>query len=99
MLRLRVREVCPDSRVFRPDGAKLRAAIESAWGSEEEVEVDFDGETIASISFLDEGIAALFVDYDADVIRRRLRLEGLAEADRKELNRLVARRRSERVAA
>ena len=89
MLRLRVREVCPDSRVFRLDGARLRAAIEATWGDDTPVEVDFEGETIAS----------LFVDHDAELIRARLRLTGLTEPDRGQLNRLVANRRAERSAA
>ncbi len=99
MLRLRVREVCPDSRVFRLDGARLRAAIEATWGDDTPVEVDFEGETIASLSFLDEAIASLFVDHDAELIRARLRLTGLTEPDRGQLNRLVANRRAERSAA
>lgn len=95
-MRLVVQEICP-SRVSRPDGARLRAAILSAWSGQDVVEVDFQHETIASISFLDEGIAALFLDHDAEEIRRRLRVVGLVEGDRRELNRLVAKRRAERV--
>jgi hypothetical protein len=99
MPRLVVRDVCPESRLFRRDGARLRAAIENTWSEAEPVEVDFEGQTIASISFLDEGIATLFVDHDAEVIRQRLRIVGLTDPDRKELNRLVAKRRAERRAA
>jgi hypothetical protein len=99
MPRLRVREVCPESRLFRPDGARLRAAIESAWSEAAPLEVDFEGEAIASISFLDEGIATLFVDHDAELIRRRLQIVGLTDPDRRELNKLVAKRRAERRAA
>ena len=99
MPRLAVREVCPSSRVFRSDGQRLRNAIEQTWNDHEPLEIDFEHETIASLSFLDEGIATLFVDHDADVIRRRLRVVGLTDADRRELNRLVAKRRAERSAA
>lgn len=99
MPRLRIREVCPDSRVFRRDGARLRAAIEAAWDDDPPLEVDFEGETIASLSFLDEAVATLFVDHDAELIRSRLRLTGLTEPDREQLNRLVAKRRAERSAA
>ena len=96
---LRVRDVCPASRLFRPDGARLRQAIETTWSDAEPIQVDFEGETIASLSFLDEGIATLFVDHDAEVIRRRLQVVGMTDPDRKELNRLVAKRRGERTAA
>jgi hypothetical protein len=98
MARLLVRDVCPDSRVFRGDGERLRRAIENAW-AQEPVDLDFGSELIASISFLDEGVAALFVDHDAEVIRERLRIVGLTDADRQLLNELVARRRAQRSAA
>lgn len=99
MARLSVRSVCPESRVFRGDGTRLRSAIEAAWSDAETLEIDFEGETIASISFLDGGIATLFVDYDAEVIRRRLRVVNITEGDRRTLNELVAKRRAERAAA
>lgn len=99
MQRLLLRQVCPDSRVFRADGQRLRAAIEAAWSDEEPLEVDFEDQTIASISFLDESVATLFVDYDAELIRRRLKLVGLTQGDRDQLNALVAKRRAARTAA
>src|SRR5262249_34402150 len=37
-MRLRVLDVCPDSRVFRPDGEKLRQAIVAAWNDAEVLE-------------------------------------------------------------
>ena len=98
-MRLILRTVCPDSRIFRPDGERLRHAIERAWRDDDVVEVDFEGQTIASVSFLDEAVAVLFVDHDAEVIRRRLKLTGLTEGDRRELNTLVAKRRAQRLAA
>lgn len=98
-MQLRVREICPESRVFRADGLRLRQAIEAAWNDQGPLQVDFENETIASISFLDEGIASLFVDYDTDLIRARLALTGLTEPDRRELNSLVTKRRGQRTAA
>lgn len=97
-MRLRVRDICPDSRMFRTDGERLRAAIEARW-QDDTVQLDFESETIASISFLDEGIATLFVDHDAEVIRARLSVTGLLEGDRKLLNELVQKRRRQRTAA
>ena len=99
MQRLLLRRICPDSRVFRVDGQRLRAAIEAAWSDAEPLEVDFEDQTIASISFLDESVATLFVDYDAELIRRRLKLVGLTQGDRDQLNALVAKRRAARTAA
>ncbi len=99
MSTLRVREVCRDSRVFRRDGELLRAAIAAASNDPEGVTVDFEHEPIRSISFLDEGVAVLFVEHDAELIRRRLRVTNMVEDDRRELNRLVAKRRTEYRAA
>lgn len=99
MPHLHVHDVCPSSRVFRADGRVLREAIEKAWNDREPLELDFGNTTIASISFLDEGVASLFVDYDADVIRFRLKIVGLMEDDRRQLNALVAKRRAQRTAA
>ena len=81
------------------DGERLRAAFESAWSKETPVELDFESELIASISFLDEGVATLFVDYDAEAIRERLRITNLTPSDRRMLNELVAKRRGQRTAA
>ena len=99
MPRLIVQEVCPFTRVFRDDGAKLREAIVANWSEVDPVEVDFDHEMIASTSFLDEGIAQLFLMFEPEVIRQQLRLVNLDEGDRRELNTLVALRRSQRDAA
>lgn len=96
-MRLRVRDICPDSRMFRDDGERLRAAIEARWDAEP-VELDFESEPIASISFFDEGIATLFVDHDAETIRARLSVTGLLDGDRGLLNELVQRRRRQRAA-
>ena len=55
----------------------------SAWSKESAVELDFESELIAS----------LFVDYDAEAIRERLRITNLTASDSKMLNELVAKRR------
>lgn len=96
---LRVREICPESRMYRRDGERLRAAIQASWDEPGGVELDFEQEPIRSISFLDEGIAVLFVEHDAESIRQRLRVTNMVEDDRRELNRLVAKRRAEYAAA
>lgn len=95
MLNLKIREICPDSRMFRADGQRLRKAIECSWNDAGPIVIDFEGEIIASIAFLDEGIATLFVDYESELIRRRLQIVGMTEGDRHQLNILVSRRRTE----
>lgn len=92
-MRLDVQTICPDSMVFREDGARLHAAILAAWSDEETLDVDFGGRPVASISFFDEAIASLFVEFDSETIRRRLRVVGLDSNDVSLLNRCVRKRR------
>ncbi len=90
-MRIRVTEVCPTSRLFRADGEKLREAILERW-SADAVEVDFEGETIASVSFLDEAIAVLFLEHPRDLVLSRLKTANMVKGDRDLLNRLVGHR-------
>lgn len=94
-MRIRVRDVCPESRMFRPDGEKLRAAILERWSPSEQLDVDFEGETIASVSFLDEAIAVLFLDHAPEYIRARLKTSNMVPGDRDLLNKQVAQRARE----
>lgn len=96
MPRLTVTQVCGQSRVTRDDGARLRAAIVAAWSDAEPLEIDFEGVSIASVSFFDEAFARLALEHPLDVLRRRLKLTGLTPQDRKLLNTLLQSRSRER---
>lgn len=91
-MRIRVRDVCPDSRMFRPDGEKLRGEILARWSTDDRVDVDFENDTIASVSFLDEAIAVLFLEHSPESIRARLKTSNMTPGDRGVLNRQVALR-------
>ena len=91
-MRIRVRDVCPDSRMFRPDGEKLRGEILARWSVEDPLDVDFENDTIASVSFLDEAIAVLFLEHAPEFIRARLKTSNMTPGDRGVLNRQVAQR-------
>ena len=95
-MKLRVRDVCGDSRVFREDGIKLRHAVEDGWLHSESVEIDFEKIRIASASFMDEGIAVLALRMPLDEIRRKLKIVNLTEPDRRLLNELTLARARER---
>jgi hypothetical protein len=91
-MHITVMEICGPSRIYRSDGVKLREAIEQRWSDAEPLEVDFENVTVASISFLDEGIAILALEHPLDVLKRRLKLLNLRDADRRLLNvQLVSR--------
>jgi len=95
-MRIRVCEICPDSRVTRQDGARLRETIVRSWSAEEPLDIDFEGKTIASVSFLDEAIAVLILDHGPEVVRSRLHLVDLTDGDRRVLNQQVAHRLQQR---
>lgn len=97
-MRITVTQVCGPSVMSRSDGAKLREQIERRWSDTEPLEIDFERISIASISFLDEAIAILALDHPVEVLRRRLELVNILDADRRLLNaqiRARARTRAE----
>jgi hypothetical protein len=96
MMRLRLTDICPDSRVFREDGERLRHAIERRWTDDAVLEIDFENRRVASVSFLDEAIAVLFLKHPPDVVKRRLRPVNITTTDRATLNRQIALRLQER---
>lgn len=98
MLVLFVAEICGASRVFRADGEKLRRAIEAAWSKGEVAAVDFGEARVASVSFLDEGIAVLALSVPIAELKAKLEIRNLLDDDRHLLNRLIAARAAERTA-
>lgn len=98
MSSISVVEACGDSRVFREDGEKLRRRIKELWSDLEPVDVDFGHVVIASVSFFDEAIAVLALQYPLDVIKRRVKVLNITEPDRRLLNTLVVSRNRERIA-
>lgn len=92
---LKVVETCGTARVSRKDGERLRAKIEELWSAEEPLDLDFENVRIASVSFLDEGIAVLALRYSLDEIKRRLRVTNIRPFDRRLLNELLIARARE----
>ena len=95
-MRIRVTEVCGQSRVFRRDGERLRSAIKEVWARGLPCEVDFGNVRIASVSFLDEGIAVLALELPRDELLVRLRVENMTPPDRRLLDELISARARER---
>jgi hypothetical protein len=84
------------SRVTRGDGAHLRHAIEQAWEGTEPVVLDFDGVTIASVSFFDESLGLLALSHPLSELTARVQVENIVPADRSLLNSIVQSRSRER---
>ncbi|MBI5485783.1 MAG: STAS-like domain-containing protein [Deltaproteobacteria bacterium] len=97
-MRITITEVCGPSRIYRSDGEKLREAILRLWSDAEVLEIDFEGVSVASISFLDEAIAVLAIDQPLEVLKRRLRLLNIVDGDRRWLNSRILARAGERAA-
>ncbi len=95
-MKLRVADVCGESRVFRDDGLKLRQEIERRWSRADNSEVDFENIRIASASFLDEGIAVLALMLPVSEIKKRLKIQNITKPDRALLNQLILSRSRER---
>lgn len=86
-----------ESHVLRADGERLRKAIEEIWGvSNDPIEVDFEGESIASASFFDESFGILALRHPLSLLKDRLRPVRLSDSDRALLNLIVTRRAAER---
>lgn len=96
MPRIDVTALCGTSRISREDGQRLRMEIEKHWNAPEPITVDFGNVTIASLSFLDEGLGVLALSHSLDEIRKRVRVENIKEPDRAVLNRLMLSRADER---
>jgi hypothetical protein len=96
VIRIDVVGLCGSSRVSRQDGKRLREAIEQAWREGEAVELDFGEVRIASVSFLDEGVALLALENPLSVIKEKIRVTNIGPKDRQLLNSLLGARARER---
>lgn len=92
---LNVVESCGTNRVSREHGRALRTKIEELWSADSPLVIDFGNVRIASVSFLDEGIAVLAQSHSLDEIRRRLRVVNINPGDRRLLNELLLARARE----
>jgi len=64
----------------RDIGAILRWVVTNAWEKYEQVELDFESETIASGSIFDE-LAKLFDEFPKEEVKRRLKFVNIDEWD------------------
>lgn len=90
--RLNVKSICGAHTLSRADGNKLHKLIVRHWGASKSIEIDFDNMTIASVSFLDESIGQLIMQFPMRGIITKLKLIRLPQFDRKLLNDIFAAR-------
>ena len=89
---LNIGEFCGAERVSRNDGARLRAEIERLWKSCRIVVLDFANLPIASVSFLDEGIALLALKMPLPELNEALQIRNITEQDNRLLEALLESR-------
>ncbi|GBE29793.1 MAG TPA: DUF4325 domain-containing protein [Bacteroidetes bacterium] len=94
---IKVKSLVGTSVSSRKDGRKLRRKIlDTLANSQESVIVDFGGMEIASVSFLDEGIALLLEDITIEEMGKKVKVINIDELDRKLLNFITLSRKKER---
>lgn len=91
-MRINVKEICGKHTVTRSDGKKIHAIIMRHWDDEEPIEIDFGNIMIASVSFMDESIGILGLNYSKDEIVRKIKLKNITDQDKKLLSDIVLSR-------
>jgi hypothetical protein len=96
MARIQIATFCEGAHVTRADGARLRQAIKEHWQRDEPVVLDFSDTRIASVSFFDESIGLLAVEYPLEELTAHMEIEHINSADLSLLNSIVRSRARER---
>jgi len=91
-MRISIKEICGKNTVSREDGKKINKLIREHWNKEQVIEVDFGNMIIASVSFMDEAIGLLAIDYSRDELVTKLRLMNITPEDKNLLNDILISR-------
>jgi len=89
-------EIFKSDFVSREAGERLRILLSESITSKRHTEVDFAHQVIASTSFLDEGLAKLYLDFSDTEISAYVSLLNMNTFDADLLHRLKTYRRKER---
>ena len=89
--KISIREVCGAAPLTGTNGIKIYKLILSRWELSKTVEVDFTGVS-PSVTFLNEAIGELIVQFKKAEIVSKLKVTGLSAADKKILNDVVVNR-------
>ncbi|MCB2211849.1 STAS-like domain-containing protein [bacterium] len=95
-MRMIVQQEVGSSLSSREEGKRLRESILAVLHDHDFVELDFESELVASVSFLDEALARLVEDLPTSDLKKRVRLLNFTEQDRQLLNMLTAARLREK---
>lgn len=82
-----------ESRVStREDGQPLREYLTERWKEADKFTIDFEGLTIASVSFIDEAFGKLAQLHGKRELTRKIKVVNISEQDRSLLNEVVMSR-------
>lgn len=90
--KLTVKDICGTHTLTRADGKLLHKVILARWKTSKSIEIDFANVTIASVSFLDEAVGQLIIQFPRKDIASKLKLVRISQFDRKLLNDIAATR-------
>ena len=93
---LNVSEICGDKIVTRDHGSSVNDRLREVWSVHDTIVVDFDNLTIASVSFLDQAIGVLALEYEVSKINEKLSFTNMNEFDRKLLDDILVSRERQR---
>jgi hypothetical protein len=86
MRNINIKKEFPTDHITRAAGERLRELILEADANGESVTIDFSGVTIASTSFLDEGLAKLAdLGWSAEKVAKQVSLKNLNPLDKRVL--------------
>ena len=71
-VKLNIREICGTNTVTRADGKHIHKYLLENWKKADTIEVDFGNLVIASVSFLDEAIGQLALQFKRSELTSKL---------------------------
>lgn len=91
-MHISLKSVCGKNTVTRNDGKRINRLIKEAWLKPEQIVIDFGNRVIASVSFMDEAIGLLALDFTREELSSKLRLTNIAPQDKNLLNDILISR-------
>ena len=85
-IKLNIKEICGTNTVTRADGKKIHRCLLNHWKKASTIELDFENLEIASISFLDEAIGQLALQFKREEVISKLKLRRISVWDKRLLN-------------
>jgi len=99
MINLTIKEIIGDEWIAsREAGSLVREAILSYWSEDVELTLDFQGLTVASVSFFDEVFRLLVLDISLKEIKEHLFVQNMSKQDYALMMKIISSRLTQEVA-